>query len=147
MTGWRLYEPIKDKAAVDELHAQLDKRLGLEAATPPELSERPVLIGLVYEKDGVITNGAYLEAEAAICLFGETALALEEWDKAAEKLRDICQLYRIRSVRAFIPQQVLSTSGKLSPIERILKHFGFVRETAFIPFSCWLGKNGNHGQP
>ena len=119
----------------------MDVRLGMKFSEM-DLNKRPILIAQVYEKDGVITHAAYLEAEAMVCLLGESPLPFMEWDEAAQKLRLLCEMYRIRSVRAYIPPACLESlrPKKLAPIERILRHFGFVRETKFVAFSKWVGK-------
>lgn len=137
--SWRLYLP-DDKAAVDALHVQLNARLGIEVDIP-QLDERPVLISLVYEQKGVITNFVFLEAEAEIQAGGECSLPREEWDKAAKILQEVLDAYRLRIVRACVPQKALERkqSGKPSAIERILKHFGFVREQSdeMAQFYLW----------
>ena len=62
--GWRTYEAA-DKCAVDALHIEMQARLG-QTFELPDLSKRPILVSLVYEKDGVITHAAALEAEAEL---------------------------------------------------------------------------------
>jgi len=124
---WRTYNEA-DLPAVERLQTELQTRVRMPMHLP-KLDERPILLALVYETDGVITNLAVLEAEAEIMLLGEQALAFAEWDEAATILTQVCCAYRLRMVRAFVP--ALSLGGKTrrgSAIERILHYFGFVRE-------------------
>ena len=70
---------------------------------------------------------------------------MKGWDKAAKAMRTVCEGYRIRSGHAFIPNAALIRSRPKKPtaIERILKHFGFVREdqSEVTPYSKWIGKD------
>lgn len=137
--SWRPYTDA-DKPSVDALHIQMETRLG-RTLDMPDLGKRPMLIGMVYDNDGVVTHAVALEAEAEVMALGETPLASKEWDYAATVLTQVCCAYRIRIVRSFIPSECLGVSPKLSPIERMLKHFGFVREdhSKMVQFSKWLG--------
>lgn len=147
---WRLYTK-DDAAAVNALHAALVERVG-ENFELPALDERPVLIGLVREDAGTITHAIFLEAQAELCAIGESAIPQNEWNDAERQLVEVCKLYDLHFVRAFIPAAALDVKEpkrrlirrlverlfnylrlkrrpkRQSPIERLLHHFGFVRE-------------------
>lgn len=153
--AWRLYN-AKDKPETDALHARMEARLG-EELDLPQLDERPVLIAIVREHKGVITNAIYLEAVAEVGTMGECALPRKEWARAAALLQQTCAAYNIRIARAFVPRQALADqpherewSGKKfkeKPIGRILKYLGFGRENVskLVPFSKWLAPRKPNG--
>lgn len=138
---WRLYQK-QDESQVAALHAALQARVG-EQFDLPALDERPVLISLVREDDGVIAHAIYLEAHAEVCAMGESPIPEQEWAQAEEQLVNICALYRIPIVRAFVPAAALETkrADKPSAIERLLHHFRFVREdvSRLAPFTRRMG--------
>jgi hypothetical protein len=134
-----LYKP-SDKEAIEALHVRMEART-IEKLDLPQMDERPVVIALVYEKQGTITHAVFLEAEAEVCALGESALPAKEWDAAGETLLEVCRVYQLRAVRAFVPQEALTEKrGKISPVERILKHFGFEREDSrrMTQFFRWV---------
>lgn len=133
-----------DRYAVEELRQRMQARLGREIDLP-ELSERPVLCSLVYERKGQITNAVFLEVECEVQALGDEPLPRLAWDKAGKMLSEACALYDIRLVRAFVPNEALESrrKGKLSPIEKILRYFSFTREDSarFTAFSRWMGRD------
>jgi hypothetical protein len=125
--AWRLYTKA-DQPAVAALHRRMSERVGEKFELTP-LDERPVLIGLVYEDKGAITHVAILEAQAEFMALGETALPRREWDEANRLCSEVCKVYDLNLVRAFVPSAALaSRPGRRSPIERMLETFGFSRE-------------------
>ena len=130
--GWRTYEAA-DKCAVDALHIEMQARLG-QTFELPDLSKRPILVSLVYEKDGVITHAAALEAEAELMVLGNGPLPTNDFKEADRVLT---------GVRAFVPNSALQSKrqNKLAPVARILKRFGFRRESpdAITSFTRWMG--------
>ena len=139
--GWRTYEAA-DKCAVDALHIEMQARLG-QTFELPDLSKRPILVSLVYEKDGVITHAAALEAEAELMVLGNGPLPTNDFKEADRVLTGVCSAYRIRMVRALVPNSALQSKrqNKLAPVARILKRFGFRRESpdAITSFTRWMG--------
>lgn len=135
--SWRLYTKL-DEAAVARLHAAMIQRVG-EKFELPTLNERPVLITLVHEVAGVITHAVFLEAQAEICAMGDDSLSRRDWKDAALKLAELCKVYDLKFVRAFVPNVAIERKKPEKPaaIERLLYHFGFVREdlSRITPFT------------
>jgi hypothetical protein len=140
--AWRLYRK-EDQAAVELLHEAMIKRVG-EKFELPALDERPVLISLVHEKAGAITHAIFLEAQAELCAMGDSALGKEDWKDAALQLAELCKVYDLHFVRAFVPTVAVEpphrkpdAKRRRAPIERLLHHFGFVREdlSRITPFT------------
>lgn len=140
--AWRLYTK-RDEAAVAALHAAMIERVG-EKFELPTLDERPVLITLVYEveADGngkKITHAVFLEAQAELCAMGDDSLSKQDWKDAALKLAELCKVYDLKFVRAFVPNVAIERKKAEKPaaIERLLQHFGFVREdlSRITPFT------------
>lgn len=134
---WRLYTKA-DEAAVAALHAAMVERVG-EKFELPTLLERPVLITLVYEAAGKITHAVFLEAQAELCAMGDDSLSRRDWKDAALQLAELCKVYDLKFVRAFVPNVAIERkkSEKPAAIERLLHHFGFVREdlSRITPFT------------
>jgi hypothetical protein len=137
---WRLYTAA-DRQQVEALHLQMHERLGCSLDLP-SLDERPVLISLVYEDHGMVTHAVFLEAEAEVCAVGKAPLARKEWEEAAKQLIEVCKVYDLRLVRAFVPQAAMNRKlgRRRSPIERILRFFGFDQETPdeLTQFVRWI---------
>jgi hypothetical protein len=135
--GWRLYTK-RDEAAVAALHAAMVERVG-DKFELPTLDERPVLITLVNEVDGLITHAVFLEAQAELCAMGDGSLSKRDWKDAALKLAELCKVYDLKFVRAFVPNLALARANSTKPaaIERLLYYFGFVREdlSRITPFT------------
>ena len=70
---WRDYEDT-DYEAVCLLHAQMEDKVGRQLDLPNP-GERPVLICVVGETDGVITHAVFAEAEVEICAVGPNPLS------------------------------------------------------------------------
>lgn len=132
MIVWRIYEP-RDAEDVARLKSELEAKVG--PFDLPALDARPILIGIVGETDGKVTHAIALEAEAEILLIGADPFPPKQMAPAEKMMQDVLEKYRIKLTRAFIPAIALeSTNKRGSPVERILKHFGFRRE-GLTPFT------------
>lgn len=109
----------------------MQERLGFPVEVP-QLDTEPVLLSLVYEEVGVISHVAFVEAEAELQTLGDCPLPTEEWKGAEVLLDEVCRRFKLRVVRAFVPEMALAVLDKhpqkKSPVERMLNRFGFVRE-------------------
>lgn len=137
---WRLAEP-RDEAALRELHAEMERRLGAKLDLP-NLFEEPVVACIVGETNGIVTHGVFGEAEVEICAIGVNPLAPREALEAETYLLSLLDRFRIRMVRAFVPTPFLKRRkrGRKAPVERLLVAMGFRREqTRFVTqFYRWI---------
>lgn len=139
MSGWRDYEP-KDEHAVAALFVAAAARLNI-VFDLPKLNQRPILKSKVYEKDGVITHVAVLEAAAEVMAIGGDVLPAEEWDEVATEFTQVCCAYRLRLARAFVPMEAGGTNpGVMRGLLKALKRFHFRREkkSQVSVFTRWI---------
>lgn len=138
---WRLYTEA-DAEQVARHHAEQEQAIGRKMDLP-DLYDRPILVALVREIDGKITNVVYVEAEAEVCGLGQGAIPAEEWESVTESLAELLSARGIRIVRAFVPEKFLSVTKngkrKAGPVSRLLKRAGFTRESeSMVQFFRWL---------
>lgn len=137
---WRLYK-TEDRSSLEQLRGFQEQRLGTQMDMPDPM-DRPVLVTLVHEKNGVLTNAIILEAAAEVMAFGGVAIPRGEWAEGAKMLKEVCDAYKLRIARAYVPVEALQAKKpkRLTPVGRILQYLGFQREdvSKLIPFSKWL---------
>lgn len=143
---WRDYEP-SDKEAVIQLHREMEARLGRKMDLP-DLDLQPILIAQVGLVDGVVKYCVYLEAEVEACVAGCSPLSAKQLAPAVARLKAVADSYRIRIVRCFVPQSMLSSRPERewvekpwrpTPLERTLKALGLKREDkSMAQFFRWL---------
>jgi len=136
---WRDYEP-EDEAAVRTLQFAMEERVGRKMDLP-DLDREPVVVTQVGLTDGVITHCLYAEAELELCAAGIAPLSAEQMEPAVKRMREVADLYKIRIVRCYVPEVMLTKSkrGRDSAIERMLKKLGFTRENESMrQFFRWL---------
>lgn len=148
--SWRQYED-RDYEQVVLLHEKMQRRIGREF-TLPHPGQRPVLLCMVKEEGGEITNFILSEATMEISAGGERPTTPEELIPVVEKFTNLAQFYSIRLARAFAPKELLvKPNGKTRAIKRILESSpaNFTEETELASFYLWIppaAKNSDTGK-
>lgn len=135
---WRWFEE-KDREAVAAIHAQMENRIGRKLDLP-DLLEEPVIVAVVCETDGVITDAIFAEAEAEICAASSTILSPEKLQGAIDLMTPVLKGYRLQIARAFVPTHLLQKrKARPAAIERLLNAIGFTKENESVTqFFKWL---------
>jgi hypothetical protein len=137
---WRDYNHETDYEAVVLLHEQMQQRLGRDF---PLLnpSQRPTLLCMVREEDGVLTHFVIGEAEMEVTAAGETAVPSKEFSQVAQRFTEVAHFYRIQIARAFVPAHMLESRlmHRKQPIQRLLDRLGFTEDNGEVrSFWRWL---------
>jgi hypothetical protein len=126
----------------------MEEKVGTKLDLPDLLSE-PVLVALVGETDGVVTHGLFAEAEIEVCAIGSNPLPPSQMRDAEAYILSVCDRFKIRMVRAFVPTSLVPNENSRKPgaLERILKNMGFTRESESLvtQFYRWVKPAG--GRP
>lgn len=135
---WRFYEE-RDKEAVETIHAQMENRVGRKLDLP-DLFEEPVIVAVVLEIDGVVTDCIFAEAEAEVCATSSTVLSPEKLQGAIDLMMPVLKGYRLQIARAFVPTRLLTQrKNRPAAIERLLNAIGFTKENESVTqFFKWL---------
>lgn len=144
---WRPYNPDTDAEGVLALHRSMEKRLGRKMDLP-DLSTEPIVNAVVFEENGVLLHCMFIEAEIEACILSEKPLSSKRANAAIEKfLLPAARSYKLRIVRAFVPNSVLlKKNGKEGAVPRLLRKLGFTRETeAVAQFYRWLVPQDEEG--
>jgi hypothetical protein len=147
---WRDYDHDTDYEAVVILHKKMQERVGRDFDMPHP-NQRPVLLCMVGETDGVITHVVYGEAEMEICAMGEDPMPAEELAPVVARFHEVAQKFALRIARAFVPRSMIQkANGRPSAIARILKSNTeqFHQDSdALVPFFYWIppGKGVQRG--
>lgn len=117
MGTWRLAEP-RDLPELALLGRKQQKLTG-QKVDEVNYFAPPVLLTLVYEEDGKIRGGFYVEAVGELCFIGTDPAVTEAAPEIAEQVYINLRLRSIRYLRTFIPKRVLR------PLKKHLLRAGF----------------------